>query len=112
MQVDFYILGESGAEARERFACRLAEKAFREGFTVAVQVPDGPATARVDDLLWSFRQGSFVPHAPADQADDADPVVVGTEEGLAERQLLINLTDALPARLAGLRARRRNRYRR
>ncbi|MCS4505181.1 DNA polymerase III subunit chi [wastewater metagenome] len=96
MQVDFYILGEAGAEARAHFACRLAEKAYRGAFGVTILAGDSAAAAQLDDMLWSFRQGSFVPHALAREADDTDAVVIAWGSDVPRRDVLVNLTDAIP----------------
>ena len=95
-RVDFYLLPESGADARERFACRVAEKAYDSGYRVLLLTADAEQTERIDGLLWTFRQGSFVPHAALDQRDD-EPVGVGEDEGASSDVVLINLTDATPA---------------
>ena len=59
------------------------------------------ATAsRMDELLWTFRDGSFVPHnlvRTGAEVPDA-PVTVGCDPGFAgSRDLLINLDEAIPA---------------
>lgn len=89
MQVDFYVLPEAGDGAREHFCCRLAEKAWREGVRVFVRTADDEAAERLDQRLWTFRPGSFVPHARATEAD-GEPVVIGPEPP-ANGELLINL---------------------
>ncbi|MES1926747.1 DNA polymerase III subunit chi [Salinisphaera sp. T31B1] len=80
-EVFFYILEAEGAEALERFACRLTEKAHGEGHRVYVHAADADQVARMDTLLWVFRQGSFVPHCAANDLADDDrltPVLIGT----------------------------------
>jgi len=94
MQVDFYVLPEPGGEARERFCCRLAERAWREGLPVFVHVPDSTAADRLDRKLWTFRPGSFVPHARSHEAD-GEPVIIGAATPAAAAGLLINLGDDL-----------------
>ena len=96
-RVDFYVLRESGESARQRFACRLAEKAWSLDNSVHIRVTD-PQTADVlDDLLWTFRDGSFVPHEKISNADTqpASPITIGTHEA-RQCDLHINLADAIP----------------
>ena len=53
----------------------------------------------LDELLWTFRDGSFVPHGLADSNDGTgnSPVVIGCDPHSAEgRDLLINLCDEIP----------------
>ena len=70
-QVDFYVIGEASDAARLRLACRLAEQAFQDGRRVLAWAgSDGEAEA-FDNLLWTFGDGSFVPHEPLDPASEA-----------------------------------------
>jgi DNA polymerase-3 subunit chi len=99
-RVDFYLLKRPGREARLVFACRLAEKAWRLDNTVHIETADDATARELDELLWTFRDGSFVPHerlaASMDEPDS--PVTVGAgPTNLAGRDLLINLNDAVPA---------------
>lgn len=82
-EVFFYILEDEAEDARERFACRLTEKAHESGHRVFMHVRDDRQAEALDSLLWVFRQGSFVPHArQAARAadDDLTPVVIGSGE--------------------------------
>jgi DNA polymerase-3 subunit chi len=98
-RIDFYILKNQGAGGRLRFACRLNEKAYvlkNRVFNLA----DSPAQAKqLDELMWTFKAGSFIPHEiqQAD-GDPAAPVVIGFEPPMdPSGNLLINLTDDIPA---------------
>lgn len=102
MQVDFYIL-EAGSEQESlRTTCRLADKAYRTGHRVFVHTDSREAARRVDDLLWTFRQESFLPHglAPSPGFTDPanlDPVLVG--DGTTPSipiDVLINLSQDVP----------------
>lgn len=95
-RIDFYVLSQSGEQARQLFACRLAEKAYRLDNTVHIQARDHAAAQRIDELLWTFRDGSFVPHQLAQPgADNSEsPVTIGCDPADIEpRDLLINLCD-------------------
>lgn len=54
----------------------------------------------MDDLLWTFRDISFLPHQRADEQVSADiAVTIGWEQDHAGQQdVLINLSDTIPAR--------------
>jgi DNA polymerase-3 subunit chi len=71
-RVDFYILPPGDERQRLVFACRLTEKAYRQGLTVYLRAGDETTASQLDQLLWTFRQGSFVPHARAEERDTAD----------------------------------------
>ena len=96
-RVDFYVLRQSGEPARHVFACKLAEKAYRLDNTVHIHVADDTAMRRIDELLWTFRDGSFVPHHCIGDAGMDSPVTVGCSGEAPARDLLINLSDDLPA---------------
>ena len=100
-RVDFYTLTETDRRARLVAACRLAEKAYDQGLRVAVRTGSAAETAEFDDLLWTYADGSFVPHAvwpsEADVAN-ATPVLVGSSALPAtHRDVLINLAADAPA---------------
>jgi len=58
-QVDFYILNNTKVE---QFACLLTEKAFKKGHKVHLLTTDENQTARMDKLLWTYNDQSFLPH--------------------------------------------------
>jgi DNA polymerase-3 subunit chi len=90
-RVDFYILEEADAGARRRLACRLAEKAFAQSSRVLMLT--------ADDLLWTFRDRSFVPHELATPGRASTvPVLIGTPESAAgaSADILINVSDRMP----------------
>ena len=99
-RIDFYVLSQSGERARQLFACRLAEKAYKLEHTVHILAADAATASRVDELLWTFRDGSFVPHELVNTGDGSPvaPVTVGFDPGYSgRRDLLINLDDGIPA---------------
>ena len=61
-RVDFYLSEEAGDAARLRLACRVTEKAYLAKQRVVVYSDDATLLPRLDDLLWTFGDGSFVPH--------------------------------------------------
>lgn len=96
-RVDFYVLSDTG-QSVEVLACKLAEKAYGMGHKVFLHV-DGPERAsRMDDLLWTFRQGSFVPHEIYSPNEPPQTqVVVGHDpEPEVEPDVLINLAGEVP----------------
>ena len=98
-KVDFYLLG-TDSDNREMFACRLTEKAWRLGHRVYLLAPDQSSANQLDELLWTFSQGSFVPHAVCRQEADVDqhPVLIGhTEPPARLSDVLISLAAEVPA---------------
>ncbi|MGI9219859.1 MAG: DNA polymerase III subunit chi [Woeseiaceae bacterium] len=98
-RVDFYLLRQSGVESRYAFACRLAEKAYRLDNSVQIHTANEQDAHRIDDLLWTFRDGSFVPHDNNSDASNSQPAPVRISSGgdaVEPRDLLINLCDEIP----------------
>lgn len=101
-RVDFYVLERTDERSRYTLACKLAEKAYRLKNTVYIHTRSRADAERLDELLWTFRDGSFVPHALSGGNDETalalSPVMIGNEtEGIESRDLLINLCDEIPA---------------
>lgn len=97
-QVDFYILGGRYAAQPLQFVCRLVDKVYHQGRRVYLHVPEGMA-APLDDLLWSFNQESFIPHARAvGSEDDPDtPIHIGSgPPPRGHHDVLVNLTAEVP----------------
>ncbi len=97
-QVDFFVLS-GGESARRLYTCRLAEKAWKAGHKVFIRASDTSEIAVLDDLLWTFRQGSFLPHGLAEDHDNDPlvPILVGVgqaPEGFHD--FLINLASDVP----------------
>ena len=106
-KVDFYLLGAADPRARLNTACRIAEKACDQGLRVAVRTASPSETAELDELMWTFSDRSFVPHAvwPAEPAVAEHTPVLIASGALPDshRDVLINLaTDSPtePARFA------------
>jgi DNA polymerase-3 subunit chi len=101
-RVDFYVVAGSGDPARQQFACRLAEKAYRLKNSVHIEVADAASANVMDELLWTFRDGSFVPHdAMASAKDETQaPVTIGFDPSdQLKADLVINLTNTIPREL-------------
>ena len=98
LRIDFYVLDEDSPAARRRFACRLAEKAFGLNHRVHALTADADAARELDELMWTFRAGSFVPHVvDPSAANRGNPVTIGFGAGgELSGDLLINLTDQVP----------------
>ena len=98
MRVDFYILPDSSEQARERLSCRLAEKAYKSGHTVFLYAESEQQAQRLDEMLWTFRAGSFIPHAlGAERLERPPPVLIGNSDPPSPvPHVLITLSNAVP----------------
>ena len=97
-RIDFYVLPGQGDGARLNFACRLTDKAFGLGQQVYLHATDSTEARQLDDMLWTFRAGSFVPHTLDNHQTPSEPVVVGAgaEPHQADWDVLINLAPQVP----------------
>lgn len=97
MRIDFYILKSAG-QNRELTACRLCEKAWQQGMRIHIQADSESQALQLDELLWTFRDGSFVPHClTTDVAATGAPITIGwNEEPPLPGQVLINLAQTVP----------------
>jgi len=97
-QVDFYILQDSQPGARTLLTCRLSEKAFKQGHQVYINAASGQQLQQLDDMLWTFRDGSFLPHGLYNEnAGSTHPVLLGhavDPEGPSD--VLVNLSSDVP----------------
>jgi DNA polymerase III subunit chi len=96
--VSFYILEQAAAENHLLFTCRLAEKIYTQGQRLYIHSKSEQQAAQLDDLLWSFRQGSFIPHGLYQTALQEDlPIHIGYDaEPEAGLDVLINLYQEVP----------------
>ena len=97
-RVGFYLLPEGSPDDIRHTACRLIDKAYRQGLGIYVHTPCAESLADMDELLWTFRQGSIVPHIPVAQEDGISPVLLGCTPEPPDRlsDVLVNLTDTVP----------------
>jgi len=99
-RVDFYVSEQAGADARLRLACRVAEKAYLANQKVVAFGDDAETLRRFDELLWTFGDGSFVPHdvVTAEGAGCDAPVALTTGPlPTGHADVLINLGATVPA---------------
>ncbi len=98
-QADFYILIAAHLQEKERFICRLVEKAWHQGYRIYIHTDSAEQTERLDNLLWTFKQDSFLPHdIYSDVTHSVAPILLGhttTLESL-DAQVLVNLADEIP----------------
>ncbi|MBP6899441.1 MAG: DNA polymerase III subunit chi [Burkholderiaceae bacterium] len=106
--VDFH----TGMADKLGYACRLLRKAWRAGHRIAV-CGSAAELARLDQLLWTFEPGEFIPHLRLRAGQAVAPRLQRTPLWLVERagdaqasqaQVLLNLGPELadddPAALA------------
>lgn len=95
-RVDFYIL-PGDASSSDKFACVLTGKAVNQGQKVHIHTSSRESAVLMDDLLWTFRDISFIPHALADEMGTDTPVCIGWNGTSPDTgEILINLGPEIP----------------
>lgn len=97
-QVDFYILKNAPLNKTEHFVCQLTEKAFKKGHKVHIHTADTLQTERMDTLMWTYNDLSFLPHALADSEQAAEtPIHIShNPDNASINDVLINLKSEVP----------------
>ncbi|MGI9277332.1 MAG: DNA polymerase III subunit chi [Endozoicomonas sp.] len=101
-RVTFYLLQQQSSKAVQHFTCRLTDKAWRAGMPVHIHADSDEHCQALDQLLWTWREDSFLPHhvISQDKTDDLEntaPITLGhTDPGIIEGALLINLSASIP----------------
>jgi DNA polymerase-3 subunit chi len=98
------VLEEASAAGRLKLACRLAEKAYLAAQVALVWHTDPRELKEFDELLWTFMDGSFVPHEMLTAGAEGTPVLLsaGTPPpGMVD--IIINLAPEVPACLGQTR---------
>ena len=94
-RADFYII--NGKTSAPRFSCSIASKAWASGNSVFIITRNEDEAGEIDDLLWTYHDISFVPHARINNSSSDVPVLIGWNGGdTPEADVIINLTDSIP----------------
>lgn len=96
--VDFYLLQGTNIQSIQHFCCRLAEKAWKLGNTVFIRTEDEQHAQVLDNLMWTYSDGSFLPHATSNNALSTEsPIIIGSKTAPAHTcDLIINLASDIP----------------
>ncbi|MDM8545115.1 DNA polymerase III subunit chi [Candidatus Venteria ishoeyi] len=98
-RIDFYLLRSAKFRKREAFVCALCQKIWQK-HRVYIHTENAARSHQLGDLLWFFRDDSFLPHVvlPSPLANKT-PVCIGHQTQTVQdlRPVLINLTPQVPA---------------
>ncbi len=98
IRVDFYLLESDKNQARWLVACRLLEKAYARGHRVYVFCNHQQDAELLDELLWTFKEDSFIPHnLQGEGPEPPPPIQIGYgNEPRGFNDILLNLTNRIP----------------
>lgn len=98
--VDFYLLNTFIQEDVFRFVCRLVDKAYTLQKKIYLQVNSDEEGQRLDELLWTFRDISFIPHCYLGINTILEPLLpvnIATKKPNAlNADILFNLSNEVP----------------
>ncbi len=99
MRIDFYITDDESSNATWHIACRLLEKAHLLSHQVFVYCNHQQDAELLDELLWTFKEQSFIPHHI--QGEGPEPparIQIGfSEEAYGFHDVLLNMSDVVPS---------------
>ncbi len=98
-EISFYLLSARTAQDRYLFACKLIEKAWRLQQATYLYTQDDQQSQWLDDLLWTFRAGSFIPHDLYSNPlpEFKQTVLIGNQAAPDDWQdILVNVSRELP----------------
>lgn len=98
-KIDFYILSEGDAQTRWQLACRLIEKGYKNQHRIYIHTENKTDAHRLDELLWTYREDSFLPHnLYGEGPEPTPPIQIGFDTTPdKQRDILINLSNQVPA---------------
>ena len=98
-EVSFYLLPTNSGQERDLFVCKLIEKAYRNGEYPYVLTGSETQSQQLDDQLWTFRPGSFIPHQIyRGELPEFEKVILISAKQPADkwRKTIVNLSSRCP----------------
>ena len=82
--------------AKSKYVCEITEKLFQSHISTSIYV-EGDFTKQIDNMLWTWKQESFIPHKICDTTDavNGQILICDSLSNLPATQALI-LHDPLP----------------
>ncbi len=98
MRVDFYLISDEKPQANWLFACKLLEKAYHRGHRIFVICEDQQDAHQLDELLWTYKDDSFIPHNLQGEGPEPPPAVqIGyQQEPRGFDDILMNMSSSIP----------------
>ncbi len=95
-RIDFYDLTSSSHNS-DGLVCKLCHKAYQSKQSVLLLTANQQQTDKLDRMLWTSEEESFLPHDQQEQPGLLTPILINHQaDPRGERQLLINLSNEIP----------------
>ena len=100
-KINFYSGKSNTLRGRLLIACRVVEKARAHKLKVHIHTDGYNMTKQMDEMLWIWKEASFIPHMSDITMDLADkieePVTIGSSyPPIGHNDYLINLSNQTP----------------
>lgn len=103
-RVDFYIISDANPQAEDTVACRLTEKALKQGYKILILGQSKKQLQSLDEKLWTYNDQSFIPHEIINELANTDDrhnehlkvILSDNEQAGNSANLLINLSGKVP----------------
>lgn len=98
MKIDFHILNDGSGLKSLRYACKVVASSHQAGKKVFIQTNTQEEANQLNDLLWTYEDDSFIPHALFDPSDTTPPPVqIGYSTSPPKPEgILLNLSSQIP----------------
>ena len=99
-QILFVEVTQSRMEMR---ACEIAERFYIQGNKLQIIATDQQQAVRLDDLLWTFKPDSFVPHGffEGEKDEPTPPVVITIDEEKISGYEFLLMLNYCPVQIVG-----------
>lgn len=100
--VDFYVFQEAREEFPWQFICKLTEKIYKKNLPVWIYCASSNDAKKLDTLLWTYNDTSFVPHTLQSEMNDTPAsIVIGSPPLSPPPQVnttvLLNISATIPS---------------
>ena len=103
--ISFYLLPSDTEKKRLYFVCKLVEKAYRTSHKVYILTASEQQSQLLDNQLWTFRAGSFIPHQvySSNLPAHENQILIGSRSAPELYQTtIINLSTHCPENMASV----------
>ncbi len=101
--ISFYLLPSDSEKKRLYFVCKLVEKAYRNSHKAYILTASEQQSQLLDNLLWTFRAGSFIPHQiySSSLPDIENQILIGSQSAPKLWQTtIINISNSCPENIS------------
>lgn len=72
-----------------KFVCDITERFYNQNHPVAIYAGDPKSVTQIDQLLWTWKQDSFIPHSRYSEQDNTPVTLYAPGEEIMDTKVLI-----------------------